>query len=294
MRWQQAVVAALSPDGASALRAEATWRRTGGSGRIAHWSVESGATRLFVKHTDAAHRDELDAEADALSAIRATATVRVPRSIASGCTDDGAYLALEWLDLEQGGHGAELGRALARLHARTSARFGWHRDNTIGATLQTNGWSDDWTAFFRDQRLRPQLEWAGRNRYRGSLQRDGTRLLERIPRLLDGHRPAASLLHGDLWVGNAGQLLDGTPVIYDPATYYGDREADLAMTELFGGFGAAFYTAYTEAMPLPAGYDIRRTLYNLYHVLNHLNLFGASYLGRAEAMTAELMAYRNG
>jgi protein-ribulosamine 3-kinase len=178
------------------------------------------------------------------------------------------------------------------MHATTSSRFGWHRDNTIGATLQANAWDDDWAAFFRDRRLRPQLELAERNGYGGTLRRDGAALLERIPHLLGGHRPAASLLHGDLWAGNAGRLRDGTPVIYDPAAYYGDREADLAMTELFGGFGSAFYATYNEAMPLPDSYEKRRTLYNLYHVLNHLNLFGTSYLGRAEAMIAELLAYR--
>jgi len=292
VHWQQAVVAVVSPDGASGLRGRAVWRRTGGSGRVAHWSVEDGAARSFVKHADAAHRDELDAEADALAAIRATATLRVPRTLASGCTDDGAYLALEWLDLTPGGRGAELGRALARLHATTYDRFGWHRDNTIGPTPQPNAWDDDWPSFFRDRRLRPQVELAARNGHDVALVRDGHRLLERVPRLLDGHRPAASLLHGDLWSGNAGALHDGAPVVFDPSSYFGDREADIAMTELFGGFSAAFYAAYREAAPLDGGYGRRRTLYNLYHVLNHLNLFGQSYLERAETMTAELLAYR--
>ncbi len=222
---------------------------------------------------------------------------RPERSACPGCSpsagSEGAeFLALEWLEIVDGGRDASLGRALARMHAATAPRFGWHRDNTIGMTPQVNGWSDDWAGFFRDRRLRPQLELAERNGYRGALGRDGVELLERVPRLLEDHRPAASLLHGDLWAGNAGRLRDGSPVVYDPATYYGDREADLAMTELFGGFGPAFHAAYAEAMPIPEGYPTRRTLYNLYHVLNHLNLFGAAYLARAEAMIAELLAYR--
>ena len=231
----------------------------------------------------------LAAEAEGLRAIAQTGAIRVPQVIASGEAEGAAFLVLEWLDIIEGGRDAALGHALARMHAATSPRFGWHRDNTIGATPQANAWSDDWCAFFRDRRLRPQLELAGRNGHRGTLRRDGPRLLDHIPRLLEGHRPIASLLHGDLWAGNAGQLRDGTPVIFDPAAYYGDREADLAMTALFGGFGAAFYATYAAAMPLPAGNETRRTLYNLYHVLNHLNLFGAAYLARAEGMMAELL-----
>jgi fructosamine-3-kinase len=245
-----------------------------------------------VKVTEAANGCMLAAEADGLRAIAQTGAIRVPQVFASGQGAGAAFLALEWLDFSEGGRDAALGHALARMHAATSPRFGWHRDNTIGATPQANAWSDDWCAFFRDRRLRPQLELAERNGYRGMLRRDGPALLDHVPRLLEGHRPEASLLHGDLWAGNAGQLRDGTPVIYDPAAYYGDREADLAMTELFGGFGPDFHAAYAERMPLPKGFTTRRTLYNLYHVLNHLNLFGDAYLLRAETMVAELLAVR--
>jgi protein-ribulosamine 3-kinase len=110
-----------------------------------------------------------------------------------------------------------------------------------------------------------------------------------LPALLD-HGPAPSLLHGDLWTGNLGYLPDGTPAVFDPAVYYGDREADLAMSELFGGFGRDFYAAYRDAWPLDAGYGTRKTLYNLYHILNHLNLFGGGYLGQARAMIDRLLA----
>ena len=291
-RWQDEVVAGLSaaPRALAAACAPA-WSRIGGNATEL-WSLVLGAARYFVKAAQLDNAFMLSAEAEALLAIGQTGAVRVPRVIARGEAKRAAFLVLEWLDLVDGGRDAALGGALASLHATTSPRFGWHRDNTIGATLQVNAWGDDWAAFFRDRRLRPQLELAQRNGYGGTLQRGGAQLLERVPRLLHGHRPAASLLHGDLWAGNAGALRDGTPVVYDPATYYGDREVDLAMSELFGGFGADFYTAYIRALPLPEGCEMRRTLYNLYHVLNHLNLFGNAYRARAESMIATLLANR--
>ncbi len=232
----------------------------------------------------------LEAESEGLSALREANAVRVPTPAACGVASDVAFLALEWLDFDRGGRDATLGRAFAQLHRTTGPRFGWHRDNTIGTTPQDNTWSDDWTKFYRDRRILPQLALAARNGHRGSFERDGDRLLAAIPALLAGHAPSPSLLHGDLWSGNAARLASGEPVIFDPAVYYGDREADLAMTELFGGFGADFYAAYREAWPLPTGYEHRRTLYNLYHVLNHLNLFGGGYGAQAAAMMSRLLA----
>jgi len=164
---------------------------------------------------------------------------------------------------------------LAALHRRQAARFGWARDNTIGATPQANGWCESWTMFWRERRLAPQLALAARNGYRIDVPP--------VWRLLEGHEPAPSLLHGDLWSGNAGFLPDGAPVLFDPAVYYGDREADLAMTELFGGFPGEFYCAYNAAWPLASGYQQRKPLYNLYHLLNHLNLFGGGYLTQVRA-----------
>ena len=292
--WQDTVVATLAatPGALGPDAGAPSWSRIGGNPMTSVWSLAIDAARFFVKVTGGPSHLMLTAEADALQAIAQTGAIRVPRVFAAGQTESAAFLVVEWLEIVDGGRDAALGRALAGLHAATAPRFGWHRDNTIGATPQANAWDDDWTAFFRDRRLVPQLKLAERNGYRGALQRAGAKLLERVPRLLQGHRPAASLLHGDLWAGNAGRLGDGTPVVYDPAAYYGDREADLAMTELFGGFGPAFYAAYGEAMPLPPGHETRRTLYNLYHVLNHLNLFGTAYLARAESMVAELLAVR--
>jgi fructosamine-3-kinase len=182
---------------------------------------------------------------------------------------------------------AALGRGLAALHANHAERFGWHRDNTIGSTPQPNAWSDSWLEFWRDRRLAQQLELAHRN---GHALARGDALLAGLHQLLDGHEPRPSLLHGDLWGGNAGFTDGGEPVVYDPACYCGDREADLAMTELFGGFRPAFHAAYREAAPLAPGYPLRRDLYNLYHVLNHLNLFGGGYLRQAGSMIDRLLS----
>jgi fructosamine-3-kinase len=153
---------------------------------------------------------------------------------------------------------------------------------------------ESWTRFYADRRLRPQLALARANGADRKMVEDVEELAEKVAAFFtDGH-PAPSLLHGDLWGGNAGQLPDGTPVIFDPACYYGDREADLAMSELFGGFPDSFHAAYREAWPLAEGYETRRTLYNLYHVLNHFNMFGAGYLGQAQRMVAKLLAELRG
>ena len=186
-------------------------------------------------------------------------------------------LELERLELASGGDYRALARMLAALHRTQSDRYGWPGDNYIGATPQPNGWSTDWVEFWRERRMKPQLALAASNGFAV----DSGFLLEGLGKLI-GHQPPASLLHGDLWSGNAG-FHRGEPVIFDPAVYYGDREADLAMTELFGGFPREFYAAYDEAYPLPAGYAQRKHLYNLYHLLNHLNLFGGAYLGQVES-----------
>ncbi|MFA7388288.1 MAG: fructosamine kinase family protein, partial [Thiohalobacteraceae bacterium] len=179
---------------------------------------------------------------------------------------------------------------LAAMHRTTRTQFGWYRDNTIGSTPQINTPDSDWISFWRDRRLGFQLDLAARNGWGGELQRLGERLLVSVGALFQDYRPRPSLLHGDLWSGNHGYLADGCPVIFDPALYYGDREADVAMTELFGGFGADFYAGYRSSWPLDAGYVVRRQLYNLYHVLNHLNLFGGGYQGQALRLLRELLA----
>jgi fructosamine-3-kinase len=210
------------------------------------------------------------AEAAGLRALRA-AGVRAPEPLAHGVRGADAFIEMEHLELGARADWPAMGRMLAQLHRTTSERFGWQTDNWIGLSPQENGWYDDWAAFFLEKRLRPQAARCG-------LQDE----LPEVAKILAGHRPQASLLHGDLWRGNAGFVAEG-PVFFDPAVYYGDREADLAMTELFGGFPAEFYAAYGAELPLGPGHERRKLLYNLYHLLNHLNLFGGGYLAQVKA-----------
>lgn len=245
--------------------------------------IEGGGLRLFVKFNDAACAPMFEAEADALAHLAAADAIRVPRPLCGGVARSHAWLALEFLELSRAGQDWQrFGRELAALHRVRGERFGWHRDNTIGSTPQRNGWMTDWVEFLRERRLGYQLALAAANGHRGKLLSLGKALLEALEHFFGDYDPQPSLLHGDLWSGNAGFIAGGQPVIFDPASYFGDREADLAMTELFGGFPADFYSAYAEAWPLDPGYRLRKRIYNLYHLLNHLNLFGAGYLTQCE------------
>ena len=228
--------------------------------------------RDFLKDGVLARADAFAAEADGLKALRPH--VRVPEVLDHGIKSGRAYILIEFLQLQRTGDWAALGHMLAALHRQTGTRFGWHRDNYIGLSPQHNGWCDDWMEFWVARRMEPQLSWAREKGFEVSMP---------PMRLLEKHKPQPSLLHGDLWSGNAGFTAEG-PVIFDPAVYYGDRETDLAMTELFGGFPREFYDAYNEAYPLDAGYEKRKHLYNLYHLLNHLNLFGATYHMQIQAI----------
>jgi len=265
-----------------------------GGGSINRADVLSGedGRRFFVKRNQAALLSMFEAEADGLQAMAETNSVRVPRPTCHGSDGTQAWLVMEYIPsgAASPGSAAALGRQLAAMHRSTRPQFGWHRDNTIGSTPQHNAERPDWVSFWRDRRLGFQLRLAADNGHRGALQRDGERLLGRVDQLLSGHQPVPSLLHGDLWSGNAGTDADGRPLIFDPACYYGDREADIAMTELFGGFAPAFHAAYREAWPLDDGYPLRRTLYNLYHILNHANLFGGGYSAQAMGMIQSLLA----
>ena len=168
---------------------------------------------------------------------------------------------------------------MAELHRTKGERFGYESDNYIGATPQPNEWSNSWVEFFRERRLGFQVRLLEERGYATpELLEKATALMGKLDALIGRHPVEPSLLHGDLWSGNYMSDADGMPVLIDPAVYYGDREADLAMTELFGRFDAKFYAAYKKSHPLAAGYDQRRDIYNLYHLLNHLNLFGLSYM----------------
>ncbi|MFP4674402.1 MAG: fructosamine kinase family protein [Opitutales bacterium] len=249
-----------------------------------------GKRSYFVKYNSAEAAGDFAAEAEALEAIAHTGTIRVPEPVARGTTNGRAFLALEAFQLGSGSTQGwrRMGEQLAALHGHAAEKFGWHRDNNIGGTPQSNGWLDSWAEFFRERRLRPQLERARANGYDFSKTGD---LLEAVTASLCDHNPRPSLLHGDLWAGNAAFTADGTPLIYDPASYYGDRETDLAFSEFFGGFPPAFYEAYNASSPLSEGYGPRKTIYNLYHVLNHANLFGGAYAAEAKQMIDRIIRF---
>lgn len=245
--------------------------------------------RYFVKINDANKSAMFAAEKAGLEAIADSFTVLVPRCITHGVTGLHSFLVLEYLDLVAQGGSKLLGSQLAAMHYVHANQFGWIQNNTIGVTAQHNNWTTDWISFWGEHRLGFQLDLAARNGYRGKLQELGYKVIAALPELLAGHNPAPSLLHGDLWGGNHGFLANGTPVLFDPAPYFGDREADIAMTELFGGFDAEFYAGYQEVYPLDAGYAKRKDLYNLYHILNHCNMVYGSYVQQAERMMKGLL-----
>jgi len=247
-------------------------------------------TRYFVKLNDARQLPMFEAEAQGLQAIAQTGAIRVPQPIAHGTSGGKSYLVLEYLEFGARGNARLLGEQLAALHRNTTDKFGFTHDNFIGSTPQPNRWAHDWIGFLREKRFGFQLQLAKQNGYGGRLQDLGAALLEKLPVFFDGYAPQPSLLHGDLWGGNHAFLADGTPAIFDPAAYYGDRETDLAMTELFGGYAGDFYSAYRAAWPLDDGYATRSELYNLYHILNHANLFGGGYARQAEGIMQRLLA----
>ena len=287
----QAIAGSISAATGEPFAATATEGVSGGCIHEA-WRIEGrtrgGSPHYFVKTNDAGSAAMLEAEADGLAALRSAGKLRVPAVIAHDKDDDRAWLVLEWLELAplSGASGARLGEALAAQHRIPQQRFGWARDNFIGASPQPNAWSDDWLAFWREKRLMAQLRIAAGNRLPSRMIDRGERLVADCAAFFVGYAPSPSLLHG----GNASALADGTPVVFDPAAYVGDREADIAMTELFGGFPADFHAAYRAAWPLHDGYRVRRELYNLYHVLNHANLFAGAYVRQAEQAIERLLA----
>jgi protein-ribulosamine 3-kinase len=252
---------------------------------------DSGETlEYFVKVNDTTFANQFEAEAKGLEELRAPNAIRVPRPVCRGEAGNRSFIVLEFIELGRGGDASEqlMGERLAALHRTiaTDGQFGWHRDNAIGATLQVNTPSVTWLEFFRDRRLRFQFNLAAK---RGRPFRGAEAFLdETLPALLAEHQSEPSLLHGDLWGGNAGYDREGNPVLFDPAVYYGDRETDLAFTRMFGGFGAAFYSAYDNAWPLPEGHQLRASLYNLYNELNHFNLFGGGYGTQSERTMSRL------
>ncbi|MEE3715595.1 fructosamine kinase family protein [Tumidithrix elongata RA019] len=240
--------------------------------------------KFFVKTNAAAKVAMFEAEAIGLQQMYDTQTIRIPRPICWGVAGNSAYIAMEWIAFGGQQDWDLLARKLAAMHRITSTQgFGWQQQNTIGSTPQINTWTSDWVAFWLEHRLGYQLQLAKRRGF--SCRIPDRQIFDAVPPLFENYQPQPSMVHGDLWGGNVA-FAQGEPVIFDPALYFGDREVDLAMTELFGGFPSQFYQSYDRAFPLDAGYKQRKTLYNLYHILNHFNLFGGGY-GQQASQTIE-------
>lgn len=290
MDWQQ-IATSISDALGETFRIERHSSIGGGCINSA-FRVDGKGRRFFVKLNDVDRLDMFVAEAEGLAELAKAHAIKVPEPVCYGASSGQAFLVLE--NLQFGGGGGDvmprLGRQLAALHRYTAEQFGWHRDNTIGSTHQPNGLGNDWPSFWRKQRLGFQLQLAERQGASGRMLRKGEELMGHVADFFTDYQAEASLLHGDLWSGNYSILASGEPVIFDPAVYYGDREADIAMTELFGGFGGEFYAAYNEAWPLDSGYRQRKTFYNLYHILNHYNMFGGGYGSQADSMIDRLLS----
>jgi len=254
------------------------------------FKVSDDKNSYFVKTNRKQLAYMFEAESRAMQELFQTQTIKVPEPVSFGVAGHECYFVMQWLDLSGSPGGEHFGRSMARLHQHTNEQFGFYLDNTIGSTHQLNQWSNDWVDFWQKQRLGYQLDLAKQNGFGTQLFGLGQKLIEKTPLFFQSYKPVASLLHGDLWAGNWSGDENGTPIIFDPASYYGDREADLAMMGLFGNPGRQFFAAYNEIFPIDEGYAIRKKFYNVYHILNHANLFGASYAMQAQNMIEELLA----
>ncbi len=250
------------------------------------YRISQQGSQYFVKCNNQSIFNLFQSEARGLEELAAAAVIRVPRVYAQG--ESGSYQFLLCEYIEEGRKGRDFfeqfGRELAALHRHRGEYYGFVEDNYLGSAKQKNEPSSSWIEFFRDRRLNYQFQWAKKQGFfpHTEVEHSFEKLLARLDDLLIDEPP--SLLHGDLWAGNYMVDSTGQAVLIDPAVYYGNREADLAMTELFSGFSPSFYASYAEVYPLQPGYAERRDLYNLYHLLNHLNIFGSSYLPSVEAV----------
>jgi len=262
---------------------EITASRPVGGGCInngASLTTSSGQS-FFLKTNSSAPADMFAREAEGLRALEVENGPRLPQVFFLGHS----FLLLEDLApaKPRGNYWLEFGRQLAHLHQHTASKFGFEHDNYIGLTPQTNPWTEDGFTFFGESRLMFQSRLAQEQGLLSSAEgRLVGKLAARLPELVP--EQPASLIHGDLWAGNAISDAQGRPAIIDPAAHYGWAEAELAMTALFGSFPESFYLAYQETRPLEPGWRERFPIYNLYHLLNHLNLFGGGYLGQVTAI----------
>ncbi|WP_299022548.1 fructosamine kinase family protein [uncultured Photobacterium sp.] len=245
------------------------------------YCIGDGNERFFLKLNDREQLTVFETEAESLRILNEAGCIQVPEFLHLGTCRDKSFLVLNYLPTKviDNDSAYTLGQDLARLHEwGEQAEYGFDFDNFIGLTPQPNKWRRRWCRFFAEQRIAWQLQLC---KEKGIDLGNIDTITSQVIQLLMHHQPKPSLLHGDLWHGNTARTVTG-PIIFDPASYWGDRECDIAMTELFGGFPSNFYEGYQSVWPLDDGYQERRELYNLYHVLNHCNLFGGSYIAQAE------------
>ncbi|GAA6186311.1 MULTISPECIES: fructosamine kinase family protein [Alteromonadaceae] len=247
------------------------------------YRITDGHKRFFVKLNDEDKISNFSAEAEGLEHLAQANIIKVPKVICFGVCENKSYLVLEYLRLVAGNekNWFDLGSKLATMHqTQTQKMYGWQEDNFIGLTPQPNRWSKKWAQFFAEQRIGYMLQLLAENGHHIAAIDD---VVESVEKLLHGHNPPASMLHGDLWIGNTGFQHD-SPVVFDPAFYFGDRETDIAMTELFNKFPVTFYQGYNSIWPLTEHYAYRKQVYQLYHILNHALLFGGNYLQTAKSL----------
>lgn len=248
--------------------------------------------RIFVKTNGEKDSGFFKAEAEGLAAISSTLAVSVPQVLAVGDDpEEGGFLVMEYIEAAAGripDFWEDFGESLANMHRAETSRFvsngkyGFCQDNYIGSRAQDNMPQDSWAEFLRNKRLSPRFEEA-MPYFNSERRRRVAYLLDHIDKWID-EPEHPSLIHGDLWSGNFIVGSDGKAWLIDPAVYVGDADADIAMTELFGGFSGRFYRAYRSVLPERTGYEERRDIYNLYHLLNHLISFGGEYLSHVEGI----------
>ncbi|MCW8332961.1 fructosamine kinase family protein [Vibrio sp. SCSIO 43135] len=255
------------------------------------YMISDGEQRYFVKTNTRDFLPQFQVEAENIQTLRDTSTVFVPELILTGTSKDHSFIVLNYLatkPLDDNKLSFKFGAQLAKLHLWGEQKeFGYDQDNYIGNTLQPNKWDRKWHRFFSEQRIGWQLQLL---REKGIELVNIGEFVQLVESRLASHTPRPSLLHGDLWHGNVAKSAFG-PICYDPACYWGDRECDIAMTELFEGFQPEFYQGYESVLPLDFGYAERKDIYNLYHVLNHYNQFGGHYLAEAESMVEKILSY---
>lgn len=290
MKQWQSIIRQIEQSTGKGFVASSMQTKNGGSINNAFILNSDDDQQYFIKTNRSGCQRMFEAEIKGLTAMASSNTLKVPKPLCFGDDGSQSYIVMECLEINGSANQADLGAQLASMHKSVVGQFGWEIDNTIGSTLQPNAWQANWLEFWRENRLGFQLSLAAKNGYGGELQTLGERLLSDMQVLFDDRIVVASMLHGDLWCGNVAGLSDGTPVVYDPAFYYGDRETDLAMTYVFGGFESDFYASYQNAYPLDDGFAVRKTFYNIYHILNHMNLFGGGYRGQAIHMMKQVLA----